>query len=752
MPPIDTTVLTTIFTWVWSTYGKTVVDKTSKAAWERLRWEDRALAYGQKVQRLYGTIQLLGQPRPISLEGIYTAVSLLDRPEALRRYTVEEMQAEFEGRGRRYFHTGGKEKRRDGLEMVRRGQNLFILGKPGAGKTTFLKHVALRGVKGDIDRVPIFVGLKQLSDSGKSVFDYIVGEFDVCNFPDAAGYLDRLLKSGKALLLFDGLDEVNVADDERKHLIAGVETFTRKYDLCPRLITCRLAANDYLFQGYTYVEMADFDEGQIREFVARWFSGDERERERRELFLSELENTASEGLRELARVPLLLALLCLSFEERLTLSSRRVELYGDALNALLKKWDSSRNIRRDEVYRELSPKRKLQMLSRIAAETFGRAEYFIHKRTLVRAIEDFLSKVPDASGEVDGEVVLQSIIAQHGLFLERAGNIFSFVHLTIHEYFAARYVVENSARGTLPLLINNYDDSRYKEVFLMTAGQLQEATEFFNLFANRLTEAVAESPTVAALLRHVARKAAPAADNTMSAVAVRSTYLSIALYLDQARDFTLARTQDIGLGLPLITAQNRALENDLVFAFGIDYPFNIVDERTLNNALTVANANTLFDTLGIVHKRAQLLKRSPHAVLARDLALAKAQLSLGIDVFYYWHGDKGWYYVLIIDFLEAAISQSRALKDTVIANRLAGLITLVNSAATGQGPVTEKVFTELDAVFKVLNLDFPDLEENDWEFIYKYEYWNKLLLSCLEQAAVADREAIKARLLLLPES
>lgn len=58
MPPIDTSALAQIFTWVWEQYGKTIVDKAGRAVRERLRWEDRALAYGQKVQRLYGTMQI----------------------------------------------------------------------------------------------------------------------------------------------------------------------------------------------------------------------------------------------------------------------------------------------------------------------------------------------------------------------------------------------------------------------------------------------------------------------------------------------------------------------------------------------------------------------------------------------------------------------------------------------------------------------------------------------------------------------
>ncbi len=108
MPPIDTTALAAIFAWVWGQYGKTITDRAIKKVWDELKWEDRALAYGRKVQRLYGTMQVLGQPRPMPLTDIYTAVSLLDRPTALSRYTVEEMEAEFTGRDKRYYHVTNK--------------------------------------------------------------------------------------------------------------------------------------------------------------------------------------------------------------------------------------------------------------------------------------------------------------------------------------------------------------------------------------------------------------------------------------------------------------------------------------------------------------------------------------------------------------------------------------------------------------------------------------------------------------------
>lgn len=824
MPPIDTSALAAIFAWVWEEYGRTLMGRLAGAARERVRWDIKAQDYGEKVQRLYGTIQILGQPRPVPLEGIYTAVSLLDRPTALSRFTVEQMQAEFTGRGSRYFHAGDEDKRRDGLEMVREGENLFILGKPGAGKTTFLKHVALRGVKGELGRVPIFVGLKQLSDSGLSVFEYVVNEFDVCDFPEAADYLNRLLKAGRAILLFDGLDEVNVADDERRRLISDVENFTRKYDQCPRLITCRLAANDYLFQGYTYVEMADFDQAQIRQFVARWFGGDDK---RRDLFLAELDKRESEGLRELARVPLLLALLCLGFEETLKLSTRRVELYEEALEALLKKWDAGRNIRRDEVYRELTLKRKEGMLAQVAAETFDRAEYFIPGATLARGFEAYLGRLPNLPLEIDGEVVLRAIMAQHGLFLERAQGIYSFAHLTFQEYFTARYVVENEARGTLPRLIEQYANPRYREVFLLTAAQLADAGEFFDLFIARLAEDAQGRPSVVALLRQAARKAATA-DGRAGGAAGRSIYVFLARALARALDLALARDRDSAraldfdgafararvralapdfdralarnraLALALARARARARDGDL--DRDLDRALDLVRDR--NSYLVLARGSDGDLVLAHALDRARNLDRDLDLVLARirarDHVLDRARaltraldldLALDLDrdldraldrarapntypqVAYDLALMNAVTYMEVVQilgedtprasswldvtaqFVRAASVQVRRDRDKALATELRALAKRIGSVAGRLGEnwdELEALSASLDAILAGRDLVFPALEDKDRQLLESYLDGNLLLLECLKQAAVADREAIKRRLLLLP--
>src|SRR5438067_2409299 len=164
-----------------------------------------------------------------------------------------------------------------------------------------------------------------------------------------------------------------------------MNNFIEKYDQTQCLITCRLAASDYSFQPFTYVEIADFTKNQIKTFVSNWFRNQkgEKDKETRDKFLSEFARADNEGLRDLARTPLLLTLLCLAFNET-TFPQRRVEIYEEGVDALLKDWDSSRGVKRDEVNHKLSLKHIKNILARIANEMFEKNIYFIQQRELER--------------------------------------------------------------------------------------------------------------------------------------------------------------------------------------------------------------------------------------------------------------------------------------------------------------------------------------------------------------------------------
>ncbi|MBN2394432.1 MAG: hypothetical protein JXR84_27105 [Anaerolineae bacterium] len=66
--------------WLWDKYGKTWVDKAAedfKKKWAEVQWVEAAQKYRARMLELYGTLRVLGKPKPVSLEGVFTDVFIL---------------------------------------------------------------------------------------------------------------------------------------------------------------------------------------------------------------------------------------------------------------------------------------------------------------------------------------------------------------------------------------------------------------------------------------------------------------------------------------------------------------------------------------------------------------------------------------------------------------------------------------------------------------------------------------------------
>jgi hypothetical protein len=549
--------------WVWSQYGKAITDKAKERArkkWSEFHWSEAETKYRARMYEQHSTTRLLGHPKPIVIEDIFTDVYVMDKITAFKRFDLDELQAEFFEQ--KTLSPRGS--RKHALRLTLKERRLFLLGKPGSGKTTFLKYLTLQALAGKIQKTPIFVSLKEWADSGLALMPFLEEQFAVCSFPDARLFIEHLLEGGNALVLFDGLDEVNQHNDQRVQTIRSLTNFAKRYHASPICLTCRIAATDYTFEPFTYLEIADFDDRQKRLFAAKWYQDDQSKLSR---FLNELERPENRGLRELAQTPLLLALLCLAFDETLVFPRRRSDLYKESLDALLRKWDTSRGIRRDEIYRNLSPVRKEQMLARVAAQNFEKGQYFVRKPMLVEQISRYLAQLPasDTGEDPDSEVVLTAIAAQHGILVERAQDIYSFSHLTLQEYFTARYVVDNAARGTITqLILSHLTEDRWQEVFLLTASLLDDADAFFEVFLQAIADLIRTEPNCLRLIQWANEQAN--ASHWHGAVGIRAALVLIG-YEAHNRDYHLQQlarglAEYLGYESPIARARTRALARD----------------------------------------------------------------------------------------------------------------------------------------------------------------------------------------------
>lgn len=377
------------------------------------------------------------------------------------------------------------------MQSVLQNNRLFILGKPGAGKTTFLKYITLQACMGRIGKTPIFITLREWSDTNSKITDFINKQFDICSFPDSQSFVDQLLNMGNVILLLDGLDEVDI--NKRDFVISELELFSKKYLNATICISCRLGAIDKHFERFAYVEIADFDDKQINIFARKWFVGGDKNLA---AFLTKLNAPDNMGLRELAETPLLLALLCIVFEETLEFPKKKIDLYIRAVDILLEKWDARRGISRDNEYFAISRRRKEDLLGYLATINFESGKFVFEKEKLAEQVEEFFLQLPrDEISNANGERVLRTIQEHHGLIVERLHNHYSFSHLTFQEYFTARYIVGNAANGYVNRLIANYwNNDQWHEVFKMAFGMLDDGKEPVNYFINHLNSVLKKEP------------------------------------------------------------------------------------------------------------------------------------------------------------------------------------------------------------------------------------------------------------------
>ncbi|MEM7801120.1 MAG: NACHT domain-containing protein, partial [Chloroflexota bacterium] len=428
----------------------------------KILWRQATNKYTDRIFNELGQIQILGQPHPKPLVEVFTDVYTHPRPTSWQRFNPDELEKQFERHGR--FGRRDDLERFNALEVARLNSRLFLLGKPGSGKTTLLKYLAIQAADSKEENrvMPIFVPLRDLARSTqhKTLFEYIRDLFKSSGFPAPTRFARQLLSSGRALVMLDGLDEVSVENDLRGELSDSIQAFVREFYQSRFIISSRTAATEYMFEGFYYIEMADFSEEQTTLFIKQWFAG---EHETADMFLDEINKAENRGIRELAQSPLLLTLLSLHFDVALNFPRERSEIYESALRVLFEKWDASRRIsrRKRELeqhgvhYKSLTTKRKEQLMSRIASKAFEIGRIFFPQAWLEDEIVDFLSKVPPRppKDEIEGELVLKAMESQHGLLIQRARRVYSFSHLTFQEYFTARYIVDHIGMGSIEDLV-----------------------------------------------------------------------------------------------------------------------------------------------------------------------------------------------------------------------------------------------------------------------------------------------------------
>jgi energy-coupling factor transporter ATP-binding protein EcfA2 len=464
--------------------------------------------YDTNLTTRYGRIEFVGMSvykeeasRRIPLEEIYIPLSVV--PERSPEETEDTPRA-------------------DPTAFLAPGAKTVILGDPGSGKSTLMAFLALVGRNESLqkrckilsdDRLTVIVILRRYADELKartnlSILDYIIevtkADFSIDAFDK--DFLEFYLESGRAILLFDGLDEL--PGPRFKSIVRKrIESFNATYPANTTIVTSRIVGYETATrfdESFSHFRVAKLRTPEIEKFIIDWYSAridDQADSSRNSADLVRIiTNPDNDAIRDLARNPLLLTIVALVHRIDAVLPDQRVVLYQKCTETLLNTWYKAK--KRDE---DLA-KGRIERRNRLRVEAIA---YWMHRRSLEETgravaphseILSFLTRYihdnekPSTNGEPaedQAEVFLEFIKSGAGLLIEAGDGLYSFIHLTFQEYLSATHLTSNGeiggAQAIWDELGGDLDNPRWREVVRLLVASLR-STMGQRFFVEKLLE------------------------------------------------------------------------------------------------------------------------------------------------------------------------------------------------------------------------------------------------------------------------
>ncbi|MFE0176084.1 NACHT domain-containing protein [Streptomyces sp. NPDC059002] len=353
--------------------------------------------------------------------------------------------------------------------------HVLLRGVAGSGKTTLVQWLAVtaadrtyeHGLTHLIGRVPFVLPMRRIARAGAELpipKDFLTAVGCLVAGEQPAGWVERVLRAGRGVLLVDGVDEIS--EDRREAAKRWLRDLTRTFPGNLWLVTSRPSAvpdrwlDSTGFAELTLLPMARDD---VATFVRRWHRAAGEDEAVGAALLRAVRGGSE--LNRLATNPLMCGMLCaLHRERRGFLPQNRKSLYEAALSMLLERRDRERSIHGPDD--ALVPyATQIQLLQKLAWWLIRNSRSEMDRSDAVHIIGRAAPSMGlDATYAPDVYTVL---LLRSGLLREPSEGRVEFLHRTFQDFLGARLAVQEL---DFDLLVNHAGRTEWEDVILLAVA------------------------------------------------------------------------------------------------------------------------------------------------------------------------------------------------------------------------------------------------------------------------------------------
>lgn len=406
----------------------------------RMKQLHKKLYETQKVKTIWNT------DRPISLNAFFYPVSI-KRMEQSQETTIKL----------------------NSLNDLKGNHNI-IFGTVGQGKSILLRYLLGKEIKSGT-RIPILLELRNVETS--TLIDALIEKFStIIGTSIDLNLFNSFAESGKISFLLDGFDEVD--PNKVQKIMTEIDELSYRYEKCRIILSSRPDSDCKHLTKFQTNKINALNEADLHGFYKK-ITKDEAFSTR----ICATINKSPTKIRGLITTPLLATLLAISYRTVQKIPLDFSEFYDEIFQILLIRHDASklgwRRIRKSK----LDDRQIQQIFEAFCFATRRRKLTSLDRETAYQLVADSIAETDITS---EPQHFIDDIKKITCLLIDEAKKI-SFVHASVQEFFASRYIKTRTdlvaKRFYKQILDNKWENWTEELQFLMQIDSYRAQKHFF---------------------------------------------------------------------------------------------------------------------------------------------------------------------------------------------------------------------------------------------------------------------------------